>query len=408
MQQKRTLSGAAETARSRKPEGAQNVARHIADALRAHPRTIAHRCRPEQTLAGNPMNAFSHGAQAFRASRSLLGEGAAAEAAAAEGAEVAGGAGIGTMLAAVGVAGAAGLAYKVWENPAAAEAVPGAVLSIMEAKKYGSQEEPRQAQAYRAAREFGESGQSMIGATSGGRWSALGIEPSEATQTVAGTRELGGSKYISNAAAFKGAQLGTYLGFTPEQSAQVGGQAGRLGVKPEEAIRTIAAGVERGNQQGRQFEVAQASLDYLKQIASRAAVSGETGLTSISNLAAILAKSGISGLQGAQGISAIGGIEAAHAADDIFGVQAAGAGFVQLGEANILRGVNADKRFAARSPRDSLALAEQIRQQGFSGPYGKIYGAAIYSVIFPPPNPRWAAITAWRRSRKLQLSGWRI
>lgn len=210
----------------------------------------------------------------------------------------------------------------------------------------------------------------MIGSTTGGRWSALGISPSDATQTVSAMRELGGSKYVSNQEAYAGAKLGTYLGFSPEQTAQVGGAAGRLGVSPETAIRTIAAGVERGNQQGRQFEVASASLDYLKQIATSAAVSGTTGLTAITNLTSILAKTGIAAFQGAGGVSAIGGIEAAHSADDIFGVKAMGAAFAQYGEASMLRGAHGN-----------IAKAEEIRQGGFGGRFSSIYASSIHGEI---------------------------
>jgi hypothetical protein len=205
------------------------------------------------------------------------------------------------------------------------------------------------------------------------------------------------------------AQLGTYLGLTNEQTAQVGGAAGRLGISPEESIRIIASGVERGNQQGRQFEVASASLDYLKQIATSAAVSGTTGLTAITNLTAILAKSGIPGFQGAAGVSAISGIESAHRAGDIFGTQTAGQAFVQLGEASILQQVNTDRRFAGRTARDRVALAEQIRQQGFSGPYGKIYGAAIHSEIATAESAlgREYGLEAFEEANNMPVGGYR-
>lgn len=365
----------------------------------------------QQTLQGNPMGAFRHAAEAYGAGRYLATAGGGA--AAAEGAEgaaaAAGGAGIGTMLGVAGTAAALGLGYEAYEHPDTAKGIIGAPLTIMEAHKYGPTEEPRQAAAFRAARLLGDtSGMGMIRATSGGRWSNLGIDPNEATQMVAAMREAGGSRYVSNQEAFAGAKIGTLLGLPNEQIAQTG-TAARYGASPEEAIRVVAAGVERGNQQGRLPEILQASLGYLKDLSTSAAVSGTTALTAISNISAILAKSGIPGLQGAQGISAIAGIERAHSSDDLFGVGAAGAAFVTMGEANILRGVNADQRFASRTPRDRLALAEQIRQQGFSGPYAAIYGRAIHQEITTAESAlgREYGLEAFEEANNFPVGGYR-
>jgi hypothetical protein len=357
------------------PGTAQRGLGNAAQSLATTARSLVGVAR--ETWSGNPLGALQHAARGA----GVFGAGRFAGGGAAEGAEAAGGSMLGPVLAVGALAAGAFGAFQLAKHPEVAEGLISAPLSIFDARRYSPEEAGRQTGAYRYAREFGESGGPLSSYTRSSRFSALGMDPQAALDVTGSMRETAGSKYVSEAQAYKGAQLGTYLGLTNEQTAQVGGAAGRLGVSPEEAIRTIASGVERGNQQGRQFEIAAASLDYLKSIAASAAVSGTAGLTAITNLSAILAKSGIPGFQGAQGVSAIAGIESTHRAGDIFGTAAAGAGFVQLGEASILQQVNTDKRFASKTPRDRLAIAEQIRQAGFSGPYGKIYGAAIHQEI---------------------------
>ena len=245
--------------------------------------------------------------------------------------------------------------------------LPKDLVALALARQYGAAEVPRQASAYRFGRSFQESGMSMVGASTGGRWSALGINAADATGMLGGAREIAGADILSNRQAYSSLRTGVYAGLTNEQNVAATGGFARLGADSEASIRVVTEGVLRANERGLQGEVLKAQLDYLRTQSTRAVIQNPTEANrGISALATMFQASGIPALRGAGAIHAIRGIGAAFDSSSLFDESKIGSAVTMAGQARLLAAVQTDKRFAKMSPSQRMTEGLRILDRNFT------------------------------------------
>jgi hypothetical protein len=222
--------------------------------------------------------------------------------------------------------------------------IPRDLVALALARQYGAAEVPRQASAFRFGRSFQESGMSMVNASTGGRWSALGINAADSTAMLGGARELAGADILSNAQAYRSLRTGVYAGLTNEENVAATGGFARLGADSEASIRVVTEGVLWAGERGLQGEVAKAQLDYLRTQSQRAVIANPTAaVAGVSALAAMFQASGIPQLRGAGAIGAIQSIGAAFDSSSILDEGAIGKSITMTGQAKLLAAMQTAK-----------------------------------------------------------------
>jgi hypothetical protein len=240
--------------------------------------------------------------------------------------------------------------------------LPRDLVALALARQYGAAEVPRQALAYRYGRSFQESGQSMIGASTGGRWSSLGINAADSTAMLGGARELAGADILSNRGAYRSLRTGVCAGLSNEQNVSATGGFARLGADPEESIRIIAEGTMRGGQSGLQGEVLKAQLDFLRTQSQRTVISNPTEANrGISALATLLQASGIPALRGAGAISAIQSMGAAFDSSSILDETKIGQSLTMAGQAKLLRAAQTAKHLTGYTDAEVAKMGGDAR-----------------------------------------------
>ena len=214
----------------------------------------------------------------------------------------------------------------------------------------------------------------MSAFTRSSKFSALGLSPQEAIDTVGSMRELGGASNISSAQAYRATKLGTDIGLSNQDLSAIGGQAGRLGIDPAREIDIVAKGVEAGMQRGLQGEVGRATLDYLRQQSRLGTADERKAAETVTGVAALLGASGIRAFQGEGAISqGVAGITSANQPGDLFGVESVGQAYTTIGQTRLLQSINRDPRFKNMSPLDRAAMTDRILTQVLTGPNSRMY-----------------------------------
>lgn len=344
-----------------------------------------------ETFQGNPAGALRQavsGVNAFAGGRYLSGgggstatgaaEGAATDiagGAAAGGAEAAGGIGIGSILGVTGTAAALALGgYEAYKHRDLVAGIAESPLALFLARRYSRDEATRQTQAYGYAREFGEAGGPLSAYTRGSRFSALGMDAQQALDVTGGMREAAGASNVSESQAYRTANLGTAVGLSNADISAIGGQAGKLGIDPEQMIDVVAKGVERGGQRGLQGEVGRATLDYLRTQSQLGTADERKAAETVTGMAALLGASGIAVFKGGGAVTqGVAGITAANQPGDLFGVESVGAAYTTIGQTRLLQEINRDPRYKRMSALDRVAMADRILTQGLTGPNSRMY-----------------------------------
>ncbi len=253
--------------------------------------------------------------------------------------------------------------------------LPKDAVSLALARGYGATEATRQATAFRFARSFQDSGMSMVGASTGGRWSALGLTASESTAMLGSSRELAGSDILSNTKAYRSLRMGVYAGLTNEQNVAATGGFARLGADSEASIKIITEGVLRANERGLQGEVLKAQLDYLRTQSQSTVIQNPTAaVAGVSALASMFQASRIPSLRGAGAIGAIRSIGAAFDSSSLFDESALGKSVTMMGQARLLAASSSARHFtgysdaevAKMSPAQRMTIGLRVMDRGFT------------------------------------------